>query len=561
MEATLYRGKDYLDFEAVERWCHWLAQTYPQWVDVTSIGKSRKGRDILLVTLTASGRGDRAPGFWLDGGTHAAEWTGVMAVLYALSSWIERLEAGDREAVAWFGDRAVFAVPCISPDGMQAMHDGEPFLRSSLRPPRPGEVRVGFETCDINGDGEIESMRWRHPAGSFVSDADWPLLMRPRRLEDDPADAFFLCPEGQFSNWDGTRWVAAPLKYGLDLNRNFPGHWTPFSMSGMDGGAFCLSEPESRAIVDAFAARPFVGVAVSNHTYSGCVLTQPYREASPLSDLDLKMMEKLAEDAVRGTGYRVFRVRPDFVYDPKVDIAGVWGDTIATVFGVPGYTLEMWDPYADAGVQIEKPSEFIQNPNEETIRCLLAHISHNEAAVRPWKAFAHPQLGAVEIGGLDYMKTIRNPPPERLMGECEKGLTIFDRMRRALPYLSASARCEPLGNEMYKIVLTLENTGFLPTSALPYGEKNGSPGASAQLACGEGVQLLSAGTEKQILEHLNGWGNNLCGGARNPIYAKLPVRSHARAVSWLVRGCGEAIVRWSAGRAGEGTLKVAVPEP
>ena len=55
-----------------------------------------------------------------------------------------------------------------------------------------------------------------------------------------------------FVNWDGVEWKQAPREFGLDLNRNFPSHWAPFSMFGMDGGAYSLSEPESRALIDAF---------------------------------------------------------------------------------------------------------------------------------------------------------------------------------------------------------------------------------------------------------------------------------------------------------------------
>ena len=37
----------------------------------------------------------------------------------------------------------------------------------------------------------------------------------------------------------------------------------------------------------------------------------------------------------------MFKVVPDFTYDPKKVIVGVWSDTMSTTFGVPGYTLEL----------------------------------------------------------------------------------------------------------------------------------------------------------------------------------------------------------------------------
>ena len=88
------------------------------------------------------------------------------------------------------------------PDGFQAMCEGSPFIRSSLRPPQPGTVRSGLDPCDVDGDGIVRWMRWKHPAGSFVPDPDVPMFMRPRTLEDDPADAYFLCDEGEFIRVD-----------------------------------------------------------------------------------------------------------------------------------------------------------------------------------------------------------------------------------------------------------------------------------------------------------------------------------------------------------------------
>ncbi|MCA9544856.1 MAG: hypothetical protein KC613_10715, partial [Myxococcales bacterium] len=309
-----YAGDAWLDWPALEAWCRALAASRPETVALHTLGTTAQGRPILLLTLgRIDGHEATRPAFWLDGGTHAAEWTGIMATLYAVSRWVARLDADD----PWFHDHSVHVVPCVSPDGFAALMAGEPFLRSTLRPPPPGRVRSGLDPCDLDGDGKVRWMRWRHPAGSFVQDPELPLFMRPRTLEDDPADAWFVCPEGELVEWDGARWVQAPLKHGLDLNRNFPGHWAPFEMFGMDGGAWPGSAPESEALLKGLAARPGVAVALTNHTYTGAILTQPYRADGPLGDADLFLMERLAKQAVAGTGWRAVRVHPDFTYDAK----------------------------------------------------------------------------------------------------------------------------------------------------------------------------------------------------------------------------------------------------
>jgi hypothetical protein len=552
MSWTPYVGSEYLDFSGVETFCRELAKAHPEWVTLEEVGRSHHDRPLLLLTLSRTdGDVSRRPGFWLDGGTHAAEFTGVMATLFAISRWIEQLVSGEPHTVAWFSRRAVFVMPCISPDGFQAMCEGAPFIRSSLRPPQPGAVRSGLDPCDIDGDGVVRWMRWKHPAGAFVPDPEVPMFMRPRTLQDDPDEAYFLCDEGEFIQWDGGKWRSAPLAFGVDLNRNFPGSWQPFEMFGMDGGAFALSEPESRAVVDTFAARPFIGAGLTNHTYTGCLLTQPYSKNPPISAPDIDLMEHLAKEAVKGTHYKVFKVNPEFTYDPDKLIVGVWADSMVTVFGVPGYTLELWDPLTEAGLEMDKPLDFFLKPDPVHMKKVFAHFSTEGHAVEPWRRFDHPQLGEVEIGGIDYLRTLRNPPVARLRDECEAGFKVANTLRLSLPDVSGSLAIEHHG-KTWSIELTLENHGYLPTSATIHGAKlASSPKISAKLSVGPGARIVS-GADELELDHLEGWGQTLVGSGRNPVYATLPAHGHRAIARWMVEGTGNVTASWCAGRAGEG---------
>ncbi|MGM0556104.1 MAG: M14 family metallopeptidase [Myxococcota bacterium] len=557
MAWTPYLAESYLDFEDIEAFCRELARAHPEWVELEVAGESRRDRPIFLLTISqrdrapdGSIRGER-PALWLDAGTHASEWTGISAVLFAVSRWVERLEGGDEALRSWFATHEAVVMPCISPDGVQAMADGAPFIRSSLRPPAPGEVRSGLDPCDIDGDDAVRMMRWKHPAGSFVEDPEWAPFMRPRNLDDDPEDAYFLCDEGEFIHWDGVRWMQAPREYGVDLNRNFPAHWAPFSMFGMDAGNYPGSEPESRAVIDAFGEHPHVCCALTMHTYTGCVLTQPYRRDSPLEDDDITMMEALAEDMVADTGYRVFRVCPDFMYDESKPIVGVWADTISSVFGVPGYTVELWDPFGYAGIELDKPTEFFRQPDMEKTRELLLKFAEDEDNFEAWRKHDHPQLGEVEIGGIEYMRTVRNPPPALLADECEKAWTMIERSRRALPEIQAKVSVRSLADGAHQVRVVLENEGFLPTSALQRGAAVGSsPGVSVHIEASAGIELQ--GPSRQQLDHIEGWGSLRTGAARNPLYAGLPPGGHRQFAEWTVTGRGELRVEWQAGRAGRG---------
>ena len=564
MGWTPYLAESYPTFEDVDQFCRGLADAHPEWVALDTVGESLHGRPIFKLTISKAGRGDdgsvrgERPALWLDAGTHASEWTGISAVLFIISRWVERLDGGDEDLQDWFDNHEVLVLPCISPDGFEAMVGGAPFIRSSLRPPGPGEVRSGLDPCDIDGDGAVRMMRWKDPGGSFVEDPDWAPFMRPRTLDDAPEDAYFLCDEGEFIEWDGVRWTQAQREHGIDLNRNFPAHWAPFSMFGMHGGHYPGSEPESRAVLDTFGDHPHICCALTMHTYTGCILTQPYRKDSPLGDDDLVLMETLADDMVADTDYRVFRVYPDFMYDEDKPIVGVWADTVSSVFGVPGYTVELWDPFGFADVDLERPTEFFRHPDMDKTRALLTAFSeHDGDNFEDWRPMEHPQLGEVEIGGIEYMRTIRNPPTDLLADECEKAWKMVERARRSVPEIEASIELKTLADGTHRIRVVLENLGFLPTSALHRGAAVGAcPGVSVKLEATGGASI--DGAALQQLDHIDGWGVLRTGAASNPVYAGLPDRGHRQYAEWTVHGTGELRVEWQAGRAGRGSAMIDV---
>jgi len=546
-----YTGDRFLTYPEIQSFCREAAAALPRWARVVEFGTSRLGTPVVgLVVGDHSGEVRSRPAFWLDGGTHAGEWLGVCAAVYTLSGWLTRLSQGDAALQAWFARHTAIVLPCISPDGMQALLDGAPFLRSTLRPPRDGRPRVGLEPSDLDGDGRVRWMRWRHPTGSAVFDDPTSAVLRPRTLDDDPADAWHVCSEGHFLAWDGHRWEMASLRHGLDLNRNFPGSWTPFEMFGMDGGDFPLSEPESRNVVDTFRSWPRVVAGLTNHTYTGALLTQPYRQPSPLGAGDVRLMETLGRQLLAGTGWRCVRTHPDFTYDPDKAIVGVWSDTMSTTFGVPGYTLELWDPFAFAGVENPRPGDFWAKPDPAACARLVTAFVGEAGAIAPWVPFDHPQLGPVELGGLDLVRTLHNPPVRLLAEECEKGARVADRLLRALPDVHAELEVENLGPGLRRVCLRLENRGFLPSSGLSRAETIGL--APPITACID-HPVVGGTTERQV-GWLDGWGDHAAD--LHPVYPSLPGdRSCRTSTTWIVRGEGPITVRWDAGRGGTGSLR------
>lgn len=547
----LYRGDVYHDHPWLVAWCEAAARAWPRWLRCETYGTSRQGRPLVLLTLAA---GDSDPthrsAFWLDGGTHASEWAGIMATIYAVSRWIEALEAGDPELTEFLHHHTLYVAPCLSPDGFQHLMEGGAFVRSTLRPPPDDTPRFGHEPSDLDGDGDILWMRWFHPAGPWVEDEGLPMLPRQRRLDDPPAKAFFLCPEGQLLRWDGVEYKAAPAQHGLDLNRNFPSNWSPFSQFGMDGGAFPTSEPESRAAVEAVAARPNVCAAVTNHTYTGAILVSPYRPDSPLDGADKETLFLLAREATQGTGYRVYKVYPEFIYEEGKTMPGVWADHLVSTVGIPAYTLELWDPYAHAGVEMTDPARAFARPDIDKIRATVAKfVADDPATWRPWTKVPHPQLGEVEVGGFRSTFTFRNPPPALLAAECERAFVVADRVRRALPRPRLRLELEQGAGQLV-LSAVVENVGYLSTSATRHAARIGvcrEPWLELRLS--EGLHLVS-GAPDVILPHLPGWGDAPQSFRRHPLHPTLPDVSPRRVVTWTLKGAGTATVSWRHPRTG-----------
>lgn len=551
-----YRGNVYLDYLEVEQFCQQAAAAFPQWLKLESYGRSRHGRPLLLLTLHVGERPEQSPGFWVDAGTHASEWAGVMAVLYSLSGWLEQLQAGDAELVAFLSTHTIYLLPCLSPDGFQYMQEGGPYVRSTLRPSRE-RVRVGLEPQDLDGDGEVLWMRWKHPAGPWVQDEHLPMLLRPRRLEDAPDQAYFACSEGLFHLPEQSGPVQAPAQFGLDLNRNFPVSWTPFSQFGMDGGAFSLSEPESRACLDALAARPNVCGVITHHTYTGALLTPPYRPDTPLSGWDLDTLSRLGMELIAGTGYRIFKVYPEFQYEPGKNIPGSWADFLSAVWGIPAYTLELWDPYGFAGVELKEPARAFFNPEMEGIRKVVSAFVELPDTWKPWTPFEHPQLGQVEVGGLREHFTIRNPPPSKLREELDRAHTVVDRMRRCLPTVRLQATLTPVEGleQVQRLTVECWNHGYLGTWGLPHAEKQKLtelPTLSLDL---EGLTLVQ-GEPVQAVGHLSGWGDAPASFRPHPLNPTLANVGPRLAVQWLVKGRGQARVCWQHTRGGQHEVRV-----
>jgi murein tripeptide amidase MpaA len=445
-----------------------FAETYPNLVQLESIGKSYEGRYIwvLAVTNFDTGSDKEKPALWVDGNIHSAELSGSTACLYHLHTLIEGY-GNDEQITRCLDTRVTYICPRINPDGAEwALADIPRFVRSSTRPyPYLEDPVEGLTTEDIDGDGRVLTMRVPDPNGTWKTHPDEPRLMVHRDPVEVGGTYYRLLPEGRLTNYDGFTINILPPKEGLDLNRNFPMEWKGESEQ-KGAGPYPTSEPEIRAVVDFITVHNNIGSTISFHTYSG-VLLRPY--ASQADDAlpaeDLWTYQKVGEKGTEITGYPNISIFHDFKYHPKQVITGGF-DWTYDHLGMFMWAVEIWAPMREAGIEDYKFIDwFREHPVEDDFKILqwVDGIVDGGGYV-DWYPFDHPELGEVELGGIDFMRVWRNPPVEYLEKEVSKFTSWLTWQALISPKLEIrDLATDRINADTFKIRLVLENRGWLPT--------------------------------------------------------------------------------------------------
>ncbi|HEX2620854.1 MAG TPA: M14 family metallopeptidase [Phototrophicaceae bacterium] len=459
----------YYRYDDLTRLVQAYAAEYPKLVSVESIGKSYEGRDIWVasVTNTATGPHQEKPALWVDGNIHATEVSPSSACLYLLNKLTTQY-GKDADITRALDTRVFYICPRLNPDGAEwALADKPKFIRSSTRPyPYDEEPLGGLEQEDIDGDGRVLMMRIADDNGEWKAHPDDPRLLVRRDPTEIGGTYYRVIPEGKLVDYDGVTITPRPRKENLDINRNFPSNWRQ-EYQQYGSGPYPTSEPEVRAIVQFISSHPNVTGGVAFHTFSG-VLLRPYDDkaddAFPVNDL--KTYKQIGQKGTDLTGYPNIAVFHDFKYDPKEHISGVFDDWAYEHMGIFAWTVELWSPQRQAGIEKYKYIEWYEShPIEEDFQMLKWNdeVLEGKAFIN-WYSFDHPQLGKVELGGWDFQYAWRNPPPHLLEKEIAPFADWLIWHLLISPKLELyKAEITPLGNEAYHVRVVVHNTGWLPT--------------------------------------------------------------------------------------------------
>lgn len=562
-ELSLGFRDRFLSYDELTRQVKGWSDAFPDLCRLTSIGRTPEGRELWLLTLGPEP--DRArPSAWADGNMHASELCGSSVAL-AIAEDVLRLHLGlpgadekstlSETAAARLREVRFFVLPRMSPDGAEAVLTTGRYVRSIPRDERPAKAHAYWRGADIDGDGLALAMRVRDDGGELVESRDFPGVLLPRTV-DDPPPYYKVYPEGVIENFDGSN---VPSPYFLsdnqtDLNRNFPYAWAPDSTQE-GAGAFSLSEVESRSVVEFTAQHPEIFLWLNLHTFGG-VFIRPLGDKvdAKMNQQDLALYRQLGAWAEEITGYPMVSGAEEFLYEPDKPLNGDLTDYAYHQRGSIAYVVELWDLFKQVG--FERKKRFVDHythlTREDMLRIAAWDRDHNAGrTLLPWRKVTHPQLGEVEVGGIDPRVGMWNPPASAMPGVCASQTAHFLKVAALAPSIAIDVvETRSLAPGLTRVTVTVANRGYLPTFILDSARKltHNEP-LWADAEC-KGCELAEPSLAHREIGHLDGWGRGLFSGAGALYYMQTSGTTGARTLSWTVRGHGALDLRVGSCRVG-----------
>ena len=553
--------KEYLDFAALTAQLRAWAEAYPDLVRLESIGQTAAGRDLWVLTIGPEPERTR-PAVWVDGNMHASELCGSSVALAIAedviglhtepAAEVHGLPAHLRERLR---EVLFHVLPRMSPDGAEEVLKTGRYVRSVPRDERPNRNHARWLSQDVDGDGTALILRQRDPGGEFVESRDVPGLMVERALEDG-GPYYKVYPEGVIENFDGAT-IPTPSFLSdnqTDLNRNFPFQWYP-EHEQIGAGSYPMSEPESRAVVDYTSRRPHLYAWLNLHTFGG-VFIRPLGDKpdAKMDQEDLAVFRQIASWGEGHAGYPTVSGFEEFIYEPEKPIRGDLTEYAYHQRGCIAYVCELWDLFEQVGLEKKKRfvDRYTQLDRADMVKIARWDAEHNAGRVlRPWKKWNHPQLGEVEVGGLDPRVGLWNPPFERIDEVCRGQAAVFLRVAALAPSVQfTEVRATEIESGLYRLDVRVENRGYLATHGLASARKlDWNEPLVAEIET-EGCALANPREARQPVGHLDGWGRGRFEGFAALYYMRSRGNTGSRSLTWMLRGRGRAVVKIGSCRTG-----------
>lgn len=445
----------YYDFEQIEELLKEMAEAYPQYVELRSLGKSLQGRDVWLAIVNNPKTGDHTekPAMYIDGNIHGNEVQVAETVLYSM--WMLLESQGTNERLTELLENVSFYfVPVTNPDG-RAYWFAEPNTPSSSRHnQRPFDndndgVADEDPYDDLDGDGSITQMWRQRDGGGWRRDPD-----DPRRFErvgpTQQSDWEYLGMEGIDNDGDGRINEDGP--FADDMNRNWPGGWQP-SYAQFGAGPFPFSAPETRGVGHFVLDHPNIAAGQSYHNSGGMILRGPGDESrGTLYDRS----DSRVYDAIAQAGAQMLPYYRDWViWSDLYNVHGGQVNWFAETLGIVSFTNELWI----------NAKRFQGEPARETEDQQWLWRDHVVFGTEftEYTEVEHPEYGTVLVGGSNRWGS-RQTPTFLLEEEAHRNFAFTMFHARQMPLLRfGRTEISDLGNGLWQVDVAIRNERHIPT--------------------------------------------------------------------------------------------------
>lgn len=312
---------------------------------------------------------------------------------------------------------------------------------------------------DINGDGLITQMRVKRKGGRYVlSSHDARVLVQAAPGEQGEYDLYW---EGVDDDGDGR--INEDPRGQITLSNDWSIRWDD---KHPGANHFMMQLTETRALATYISARRNLAAAFQIRGFGDGVkfADGPAARGDDPYQRDKEVQAELAKHWPAGKpGIPMPGEGAGNVLDWLYESQGVYAANLSLATLSPAAkaddTEEEEDSDEDSDVEEPDGPKPAKPSAAETEQ--MAWLAYAPADYIAWKAFAHPQLGEVEIGGWKITARL-DPSTDDAAAGATRALAFVQRVANALPRLEASnVEVEDKGGGLYRVRATLHNPGAM----------------------------------------------------------------------------------------------------
>ncbi len=471
-----------------------LQAAFPKFLKLESIGRSARGRDLMLMTINnpATGPETGKAAMYIEANIHGNEIQGGEVCLYTI--WYLMENYGRIADVTRLVDERVFYIaPTVNPDGRQYFMEGPGGNARSGHVPVDDDNDGLFDEDgpeDINGNGIVEQIRKHVPGrGNFRVSRANPLVLEPVPF-GETGDWILLGQEGIDNDGDGLVNEDGPGSY--DPNRNWGSDWQP---NYIQGGAmdYPFQLPEAKAVNDFLMAHPNIAGVQTYHNSGGMILRGPGAESTGEYPLpDVRAYDELGRNGERILPFYRYLV----IWSGLYTVHGGVIDWTNDGLGILSFSNELWSGeqyFTSPALKEEQRSDPASPIAPNLSRYFFdKYLEFGDEYVE-WTPFDHPQFGRVEMGGV--WKKYQGRIPPRFMNEelCHRNMAFSLYQADEMPLIRmGETEVERIGGDVYRVFVDITNPKVVPT-VLAKAAQTGVVRPDLLLVDGKSVEVVAAG--------------------------------------------------------------------